>query len=93
MLLHNEPVVLHDRVYDLNRFYGRVVQITGNSIEVQFPQSKVMYDETGTQRGKPVVTLFWDTPYILAPAKDTGIWTDKKKKFDAILGIINGEYK
>lgn len=92
MLLHNETVRVNDQVYDIIRNYGTVVQTTANSIEVQFPQVKVSYDENGVQRGKAPTTLFWDKPYILAPVKDSDHWTEKKKKFDAILDIVNGNY-
>jgi hypothetical protein len=92
MELHNETVFLNDRVYDIVRNYGTVVQITANMIEVQFPQMKVSYDTLGVQRGKSTVTLYWDKPYILAPVKNSDHWTEKKKKFDAILDIVNGNY-
>jgi hypothetical protein len=92
MELHNQTVYLNDQVYDIVRNYGRVVQITANHIEVQFPEIKVSYTSTGTQRGKTAVTLYWDKPYILSPDKDSDHWTEKKKKFDAILAIVNGNY-
>lgn len=92
MQLHEETVRLNDRVYDIVRNYGIVVQITATHIEVQFPEVKVAYDHLGIQRGKSVVTLYWDKPYILAPTKNSDHWTEKKKKFDALLNIVNDKY-
>jgi hypothetical protein len=92
MELHKETVYIGDRVYDLIRNYGTVIQITASHIEVQFPEVKVSYDSLGVQRGKTAATLFWDKPYILAPIKNSDHWTELKKKFDAVLAIVNGKY-
>ena len=88
MQFDNETLYLDDRMFDITRGYGKVIQLKENILELDFQGRKVAYTLEGVQRGKTYRTLFWDVPYILAPSKNEAHWTVKREKFNAIVAIL-----
>jgi hypothetical protein len=88
MKLHNENVILGDRVYDMVRGYGTVILIKPDTFEVEFSGNRVIYLADGYQKGKSLQTLYWNKPYIIAPSKSDVSWVMKRNRFDAILELL-----
>ena len=91
-LFFDENVYVGDRMFDLNRGFGRVIQVHNTSIELDFEGKKIIYSLTGIQKGKTLRSLFWSQPYIIAPTKDAEHWVHTKNKFDAILNVLKNSY-
>lgn len=79
-------------MFDLNRGFGRVIQVFDTSIELDFEGKKIIYGLTGVQKGKTLRSLFWSQPYIIAPTKNAEHWVSTRDKFDAILTVLKNTY-
>ena len=91
-LFDNDEVFVGETLFDLNRGYGRVIQVTDTSMELDFTDRKVIYGLNGVQKGKNLRSLFWTQPYIIAPSKNAEHWVQTRMKFDAILSVLKNTY-
>jgi hypothetical protein len=92
MAFFGETVKVGDQMFDTNRGYGKVFQVKPSTVEVQFSTARVVYSLLGVQRGKMHRTLYWDTPYVIAPLKNAEHWVSLREKFEAVMTVLKTNY-
>lgn len=88
MIFHEDTVLVGDKVFDVNRGAGVVINVTEKLFEVNFGYVRIFYDEKGVQKDKVLQTLFWNKPYVIAPRKNQIFAQEQIRRFNAVLDLI-----
>lgn len=89
MNFNNFPVLVGDKVFDINRGYGTVIQVTETLFEVEFKNVRIFFDSDGIQKSKPLQTLFWDKPFVIPPKKNAEDTRLRNSRFEAVLKLVD----
>ena len=83
--LNNENVLIGDRIYDIARGTGQVVDTSFGDIVVRFDDGiRITFDKNGNYGG--VRRLYWHNPIVIEPTKENTKWSTL---VDCIKSIAN----
>ena len=90
--LDNSPIDLDDRVFDVVRGWGDVIEVneTAKIFTVKFRHSrqKLPYNTDGVNGGTSHLrTLFWNNPVVVVPAKGEK-WTTIVQFLQAVVPVL-----
>lgn len=81
--LNGEPVSVNDRVYDISKGGGIVIELAYGEIRVQLDDgSQTHYDSEGNQNGKRF--LYWHNPVVIDPPRNETKWVLLKSILETI---------
>ena len=89
MNFNNAPVLVGDKVFDINRGYGNVIQVSEALFEVEFKTVRLFFDSDGIQKGKTFQTLFWEKPFVIPPRKNVEDTRIRNNRFEAVLKLVD----
>lgn len=88
-ILSNENVSVGDRVYDIARGEGSVVDIAFDDIVVRFNNgTRITFDKHGNYGG--VRRLYWHNPVIIEPTKENAKWRTLTECIKAVASYLGG---
>lgn len=79
MKLDGDEVAVGDKVYDLSRGIGSVVEIRDTGFMVRFANKIMLVSDQGVITRRSIRTVYWHNPIIVTPAKKEYHWAEQQR--------------
>jgi len=81
-------VMLNDRVFDMARGYGTVVEVRNDSFVVRFGNRLAAFSPAGVAARRSERTLYWHDPRVVVPAKNANDWDRQRQAIKVFTDYV-----
>ena len=89
MLLDTDLILPGDNVFDTVLGYGEIIETSDGLATAKFGCKYKQFNSSGVMPRASIRTVFWHSPLLVHPPKDSVMWGLQKKFLDNSVEFLN----